>query len=206
MLTLALPKGRLAVQAAALFARAGLDLSPVLADGRRLRFDLADQGLTVLSVRGADVPAYVEHGAADLGVVGGDVLAEGRPDLYDMLDLGIGACRLVVAAPCDAEEVVAGALRVATKYPECARRHFLGQGTPVEIIKLYGSVELAVNCGLADRVVDLVETGETLRQNRLVERETILDVSARLVVNRASLKTRRGAVDDLLNKIKGALT
>jgi len=206
MLTLALPKGRLAVQAADLFARAGLDLSAVLADGRRLRFDLEEQGLTVLSVRAADVPTYVEHGAADVGVVGADVLSEGRADLYDMLDLGFGACRLVVAAPRDAQEVVTGALRVATKYPECARRHFLGRGTPVEIIKLYGSVELAVNCGLADRVVDLVETGETLRQNRLVERETILNVSARLVVNRASLKTRRDPVDDLLNKLKGALT
>lgn len=205
MLTLALPKGRLMVQAAKLFAKAGRDLSPVLADSRRLRFDIPDAGLTVLAVRAADVPTYVQYGVADAGVAGRDVLAEADSDLYEMLDLGFGACRLVVAAPADAEPLAGGTLRVATKYPECARRHFLARGRPVEIIKLYGSVELAVMCGLADRIVDLVETGETLRQNHLVETETIMQVTARLVVNRASLKTRRKTVDELLGQLKGAL-
>ena len=206
MLTLALPKGRLMKQAAELFGRAGLDIREVLDDSRRLRFELPDAGLTVLAVKPSDVPTYVEYGVADAGVAGRDVLAEAGRDLYEMLDLGIGSCRLVVAEPEDAAPPQGGAVRVATKYTECARRHFLARGRPVEIIKLYGSVELAVICGLADRIVDLVETGETLRQNHLVETETILEITARLVVNRASLKTRREAVDALLDKLKGVLT
>ncbi len=206
MLTVALPKGRLMKQAAELFGRAGRDISEVLGDSRRLRFDLDDAGLTVLAVKPSDVPTYVEYGVADAGVAGRDVLAEAGRDLYEMLDLGIGVCRLSVAEPVESEPDRGGALRVATKYPECARRHFLARGRPVEIIKLYGSVELAVMCGLADRIVDLVETGETLRQNHLVETDTILEVSARLVVNRASLKTRREAVDELLGQLKGVLT
>lgn len=206
MLTLALPKGRLTKQAVRLFGRAGLDLSAVLADSRRLRFELPEAGLVVLAVKPADVPTYVEYGVADAGVAGRDVLAEADRDLYEMLDLGIGACRLAVAKPVAGGPGPGGSLRVATKYPECARRHFLALGRPVEIIKLYGSVELAVMCGLADLIVDLVETGETLRQNHLVETDTILEITARLVVNRASLKTRRSAVDELLSKLKGVLT
>ena len=206
MLTLALPKGRLMKQAAELFGKAGLDLGPVLEDSRRLRFELKEAGLVVLAVKPSDVPTYVEYGVADAGVAGRDILAEAGRDLYEMLDLGIGACRLAVAEPVDGVATEGGALRIATKYPECARRHFLARGRPVEIIKLHGSVELAVLCGLADRIVDLVETGETLKQNNLVETETILEITARLVVNRASLKTRRQAVDDLLKKLKGVLT
>ena len=205
LVTLALPKGRLLKGVAGLFADAGLDLSPVLADGRRLRFELPDAGLVVLVVRAADVPTYVEHGAADVGVTGRDVLEEEGRDLYEMVDLGLGACRMIVAAPEGASASSPGALRVATKYPMIANRHFLRRGAPVEVIKLYGSVELAVLCGLAERVVDLVETGETLRQNRLVEVEHVLDVTARLVVNRASLKTRRRAVDSLIERLRGAL-
>jgi ATP phosphoribosyltransferase len=206
MLTLALPKGRLMKQAAELFGKAGLDLGPVLEDSRRLRFELKEAGLVVLAVKPSDVPTYVEYGVADAGVAGRDILAEAGRDLYEMLDLGIGACRLAVAEPVDGVATEGGALRIATKYPECARRHFLARGRPVEIIKLHGSVELAVLCGLADRIVDLVETGETLKQNNLVETDTILEITARLVVNRASLKTRRQAVDDLLKKLKGVLT
>lgn len=206
MLTLALPKGRLTEQTVELFARGGLDLSGVLDDTRKLRHVLKDPDLTVLSVRASDVPTYVAHGAADMGVAGRDVLVEADRDLYEMVDLGLGRCRMVVAAPLDgAARPPGGALKVATKYPVCARRHFLSRGVPVEIVKLVGSVELAVLCGLADRIVDLVETGETLRQNRLEEVETVMDVSARLVVNRASLKTRRVQVDALLKRLEDAL-
>ena len=204
-LTIALPKGRLLVEAAELLGAAGVDLSPVLAEGRQLRFDLPAAGLVVLVVRAADVPTYVDYGVADVGIAGRDVIEEEGRDLYEMLDTGLGPCRMAVAAPREAPDPAAGVLRIASKYPNIARRHFLPRGIPVDIVKLYGSVELAVLCGLADRIVDLVSTGETLRQNGLVELEDIMEITARLVVNRASLKTRRRAVDDLIERIAQAL-
>ena len=203
-LTLALPKGRLLTQTAEIFARAGVDLGPVLSASRQLRHELPDAGLVVLSVRASDVPTYVEYGVADIGVTGKDVLEEAARDLYEMLDLGIGRCRMVVAAPAGTE-AAPSALRVATKYPNVARRHFLRRGVPVDIVKLVGSVELAVLCGLADRIGDIVVSGETLRLNRLTEVEDVFEVTARLVVNRASLKTRRRAVDGLIGRLADAL-
>lgn len=212
-LTLALPKGRVLPEAVSVFAAAGFpEIREVLADGRRLLFRFPERALTVLVVRDADVPTYVEQGAADCGVCGKDVLLEQERAVYEPLDLGIGACRLVVAAP--AAQVQGGALsaasarsglpRVATKFPRLAARHFAQRGEQVEIIRLSGAIELAPLVGLADRIVDLVQTGETLRQNGLAEVETIFHASSRLIVNRASLKTKPGRLNALVADLRRA--
>lgn len=209
-LRLALPKGRVLEEAVELFGRAGVDLSPVLAKSRRLVHALPAAGLTVYVVRDADVPTYVEYGAADLGVAGRDVLEEQGRDLYEPLDLGIGRCRLVVAEPAGrplalaADDARSLHLRVATKFPRLTRRHLEAHGLVADVIKLHGSVELGPLTGLADRIVDLVSTGETLRQHDLREVETILEVTARLVVNRASLKLRGRAIDGLIDRLRRA--
>jgi ATP phosphoribosyltransferase len=208
-LTLALPKGRVLDEAIDLFARAGIDLAVVHARSRRLHHDLVLDGapLRLYVVRDADVPTYVEYGAADLGIAGRDVLEEQGRDLYEPLDLGIGRCRLVVAEPegrrvDDREQLH---LRVATKFPNLTRRHLEAKGIFADVIKLYGSIELGPLTGLSDWIVDLVATGETLRQNHLRERETVMEVSARLVVNRASLKLRREPIDALVARLRRAI-
>ncbi len=191
-LTFALPKGRILGAAAQLLAQAGFATEAIAsADDRRLAIDLPD-GNRVLFVKPVDVPTYVEHGAADLGVAGSDTLAEQDRDLYEPVDLGIGRCRLAVAEPRERPARLRRgmALRVATKYPVLARRHYLGKGIDPEIIPLYGSVELGALTDLADQIVDLVESGETLRQNGLVEVETVVDVTSRLIVHPATLKLR----------------
>jgi ATP phosphoribosyltransferase len=208
-LTLALPAGRIRDEAIALFARAGIDLSAADKShaGRRLVIAIPDEGLRVLIVRDTDVPAYVEHGAADLGIAGRDVLEEQDRDLYEPLDLGIGRCHLSVAEPEDrpVDEAAHIHLRYATKFPEITRRHLQARGTVAEVIKLYGSVEIAPLVGLADRIVDLVSSGETLRQHRLREVETILEVSARLCVGRAAAKLMAGRIDDLVARLGKAI-
>jgi ATP phosphoribosyltransferase len=189
-LTLALSKGRILEDSAPLLAKLGLAPAGGL-DARRLRLPSRDPAVQLLVIRPADVPTYVEHGAADLGIVGKDVLMEhGSESLYEPLDLGFGKCRLVVAAKKGRRAGGARRPRVATKYPEITRRHFGARGEQVEIIKLYGSMELAPLVGLADCIVDLVDTGNTLRANGLVEVETIARISARLVVNKAAMKMK----------------
>jgi ATP phosphoribosyltransferase len=202
-LTLALPKGRVLDEAVALFAKAGIDLSPVIAKTRRLVFELGE--LRVLVVRDADVPTYVERGAADVGIAGRDVLEEQGRDLYEPLDLKIGICRLCVAEPADFRANGHHQLRYATKFPNLTRRHLERKGEVADVIKLSGSVELGPITGLADRIVDLVSTGETLREHQLREVETILPVTARLVVNRASWKVRRPAIDALLSRLRSVV-
>ena len=181
-LTIALPRGRILEEALVLFERAGLDLSAAdkARAGRKLIIPIEDLGLRVLIVRDTDVPAYVEHGAADLGIAGRDVLEEQDRDLYEPLDLGIGRCRMVVAEPegKPVDESAQVHLRYATKFPEITRRHLQSRGVVADVIKLYGSIEIAPLVGLADRIVDLVSSGETLRQHHLREVETILQVSA----------------------------
>ena len=154
------------------------------------------------------MPAYVEYGAADLGVVGKDVLLEQSPDVYEPVDLNLGVCRLVVARPNGPQLVqrMSSKLRVATKYPTITERYFNQQGLPVELIKLYGSIELAPLVGLADRIVDLVETGNTLKANNLVEDEVIAWSSARLIVNRASLKMKHAVITELIARVKKILS
>jgi ATP phosphoribosyltransferase len=205
-LTLALPKGRVLEEAVELFQRAGIDLSPVVQKTRRLIFDLPAAELRVLVVRDADVPTYVEYGAADLGVAGLDVLEEQGRDLYEPLDLGIGRCRLCVAEPTERQENGDGRqLRYATKFPRLTRRHLEARGLVADVIKLSGSVELGPITGLSDRIVDLVSSGETLRQHHLREVETVLEVTARLVVNRASLKVHRQSIDRLLSRLRSVV-
>lgn len=204
-IVLALPKGRVLDQAIDLFRRAGFRLSAVQEETRRLVHDCGP--LRVLVLRAGDVPTYVEYGAADIGVAGRDVLEEEERDLYEPLDLGIGACRMVLAEPAERPVDLASHmhLRVATKYPTVTRRYLEERGVAAEIIRLSGSVELGPLTGLADRIVDLVETGETMRQNGLVEVETILQVTSRLVVNPASLKLRGPVVAALIDRLAAAV-
>jgi ATP phosphoribosyltransferase len=208
-LTLAMPRGRILDEALVLFARAGYDLSAAekARAGRRLIIPIEEHGLRVLIVRDTDVPTFVEHGAADVGIAGRDVLDEQGRDLYEPLDLGIGRCRMVVAEPQDrpVDENAQMHLRYATKFPEITRRHLQARGTVAEIIKLYGSMEIAPLVGLADRIVDLVSSGETLRQHRLVEVETIMNISARLCVGRAAAKLYADRVDELVARLREAV-
>jgi ATP phosphoribosyltransferase len=209
LLTIALPRGRILDEALPLFKRAGFDLGAAekARAGRRLIIPVEEHGLRILIVRDTDVPAYVEHGAADVGVSGRDVLEEQDRDLYEPIDLGIGRCRMVVAEPEDrpVDEGAQVHLRYASKFTEITRRHLQARGTVAEIIKLYGSIEIAPLVGLADRIVDLVSSGETLRQHRLREVETIFPVSARLCVGRAAAKLYADRIDDLVARLKKAV-
>lgn len=209
VLTIALPKGRILKEASVLFKAAGVDITPVMQDDRRLIFEGIAEGLRFMVIRSQDVPTYVEYGAADIGIAGKDVLLEQEKDLYEPLDLGIGVCRMMVAEP--KELSVADTpkqwthVRVATKYPNITMRHFLSKGIQVEIIKLYGSIELAPLLGLSERIVDLVQTGETLRKNGLVEVEHIMNITSKLVCNRASLKTKPRRVKELVDYLGKAV-
>lgn len=208
MLTVALCKGKLIEPTLELFAKAGYGAVRPAADSRRLLVPCPEIGMTFLIVRPTDVPTYVEHGVADVGVVGKDVLLEQDSDVYEPLDLGFGACRIAVAAfrGQTARDRLSSKIRVATKYPKITERYFNQRGVPVEIIKLYGSVELAPIVGLADRIVDLVETGTTLKAHGLVEIECIARSTARLIVNRASLKLKHQAIAELVKHLRVACT
>ncbi len=203
-LTLALPKGRLLV--GALEVLRGLGVEGIEAESRRLIFTDAGRGLRLLFLKPADVPAYVTYGAADLGIVGKDILLEQEPDVYEPLDLGFGFCRLVVAEPRELWERDDPArwswVRVATKYPRLTEQYFSNRGIQVEIVRLDGSIELAPLVGLAERIVDLVQSGETLRANGLVEVAEITRSTARLIVNRASMKTEHRPVTSLIEAMR----
>lgn len=208
MITLALAKGRIYDEALPLLARAGIRPAEG-EDSRRLIIATNRDDLRLILVRAADVSTYVQYGAADLGVAGRDLLAEhGGQGLYQPLDLGIAACRMAVAVPEEfdyAGAVKRGArLRVATKYIRTAREHFSAKGMHVNLIRLYGSMELAPLTGLADAIVDLVDTGNTLRANRLRVVEEILPVTSRLIVNPASLKLKREAIAPLIEAFREA--
>jgi ATP phosphoribosyltransferase len=206
MITIAIAKGRMQDDALALLARAGVRLSAEELNSRKLALTDESGQYRFLFVKPADVPVYVEHGIADCGVVGRDVLLESEADLLLPLDLGIARCRMVVAAT-DPEVLTraVGMLRVATKYEQIAASHFGSRGMPVEIIKLSGSVELAPALGLADLIVDLVETGRTLRENGLTVVEEITQSTGRLVVNRASYQLKAEAVAELVTALRAAL-
>lgn len=200
MITLAVPKGRLLGPLADRLGAIGLDRETLLAEDRRLvRID-ARSGLRVLLLKPDDVPTYVEYGAADLGVVGRDVLLERDYDLYAPVDLGIGRCKMVVAGLPD-RLLPRRTLRVATKYPNVAARHFARKGLPVDVVYVQGSVELAPLTGLADVIVDLVESGQTLRENGLVPLEHVCDVSSVVVANRTALKLARDAIAPILRTL-----
>ena len=209
-ITLALAKGRILEEALPLLDRAGIAPVEDALNTRKLILDTRHTGLRLILVRAADVPTYVQYGAADLGIAGADLLAEhGGQGLYQPLDLGIARCRLAVAAPAGfdyAAAVKSGArLRVATKYIRIAREHFAAKGVQADLIRLYGSMELAPLVGLADAIVDLVDTGQTLRANRLEVVEELMAVASRLVVNPASMKLKRGAISPVVEAIRKAV-
>ncbi|PYS76876.1 MAG: ATP phosphoribosyltransferase [Acidobacteria bacterium] len=205
MLTIAIAKGRLQQDALELLARAGVRASREALASRRLAVEDEGGRCRFVFVKPADVPVYVEHGIADCGVVGRDVLLESGADVLQPLDLKIAYCRIAVAAREDAGIGRAGVLHVATKYPRIAARHFGSRGVPVEIIELSGSVELAPVTGLADCIVDLVETGRTLAENGLVVVETITESTARFVVNRASYQLKAAAVGEIIRALGRAV-
>jgi ATP phosphoribosyltransferase len=210
MLTLALAKGRILEEALPLLERAGFAPLEDATATRKLVLATRDPGVRLILVRAADVATYVQHGAADLGIAGADLLAEqGGQGLYQPLDLAIARCRLAVAAPEEFDYAAAvrkGArLRVATKYIHTAREHFAAKGVQVDLIRLYGSMELAPLVGLADAIVDLVDTGQTLRANRLRVVEELMPVSSRLIVNPASLKLKRAAIAPLIEAFERAV-
>jgi ATP phosphoribosyltransferase len=210
-LVLALPKGRILGEVMPMLRRAGIEVEPAFDDphSRQLRFATNDPGLDVIRVRNFDVATFVAFGAAHLGVAGNDVLMEFEyPEIYAPLDLGIGRCHLAVATPA---EFVAqddpsrwSHVRVATKYPGVTRRHFAARGVQAECIKLNGAMELAPLLGLCRRIIDLVQTGDTLRANGLVEIERIADITSRFIVNRAALKTRPVEVGDWMRRMRQA--
>lgn len=204
MLTLALSKGRIFEETAPVLAKAGIRPLENPEQSRKLIIPTSNPEVQIIIVRASDVPTYVQFGAADFGVAGQDVLLEkGSDGLYVPIDLGIARCRMAVAVKNGFD--YAGAvrqgsrLRVATKYVNCAREHFANKGVHIDTIHLYGSMELAPLVGLADAIVDLVSTGNTLRVNNLVEVESITDISARLIVNQASYKRKRTAIKKLLD-------
>ena len=201
-LMIAVSKGRILEQALPLLARIGIAATDDPETSRKLVFTTSQPGVRLLVIRAADVPTYVEHGAADVGIAGKDVLMEyAGSDYYEPLDLRIARCRLVVAGLPQAAASVSRA-RVATKYSQVARDYFARQGVQAEVIKLYGSMELAPLVGLAERIVDLVDTGNTLRANGLVEFATICEISARLIVNKAAMKTKHQRVSAIIAALR----
>jgi len=203
-LTIALSKGRIFRETLPLLAAAGIEPLDDPDTSRKLILDTNLGDVKLVIIRAADVPTYVGYGAADLGVAGKDVLMEhGGEGLYEPLDLGIARCRLMVAGPADAP-ATPRRLRVATKYVQSTRRFYADRQEQVEIIKLYGSMELAPLVGLADRIVDVVDTGNTLRANGLMPLEHIADISSRLVVNRAAMKMKHARISGLLDRLRAA--
>ncbi len=210
-LVLALPKGRILDEVVPVVKRAGIEIEPEFddPDTRKLRFTTNHSNLDVIRVRNFDVVTFVAFGGAHMGIAGGDVLMEFEyAEVYAPLDLGVGRCRLVVAAPAedlDRDDPARwSAVRIATKYPAITRRHFAGRGVQAECIKLNGAMELAPAMGLSRRIVDLVATGKTLRENGLVEIEHIADVTSRLIVNRVALKTRNAEIDPWIERFREA--
>lgn len=200
-LTVAMPKGRIFSETVELFRSAGIPLPTDFSESsRKLIIPLEEAGFTFFLAKPTDVPTYVEYGVADIGIVGKDVLMEEERNVYELLDLSIGQCRMCVAGP--PHTLGDPFSRVATKYPRTASRYFRGQGQQVEVIKLNGSVELAPLIGLAERIVDIVSTGRTLKENGLVEEETITTITSRLIANRASYRMKAERIDQLCRQVR----
>jgi len=205
-LVIAFSKGRLLQPTIAFFKRFGIASSELTPESRSLTFPVPEKNAKILLVRAVDVATYVEHGAADIGVAGKDLLLEQMCDVYEPVDLGFGHCKIVLAGPKNANgEKKYAKLRIASKYPNITERYFLEKGIPIEIIKLYGSIELAPSVGLADQIVDLSSSGETLRANALSIIDQITECTARIIVNRASLKLKYPSLQNLINEIKAHL-
>ena len=194
MVNIALPKGRLGEKAYALFKNAGFDCPAIEEGGRKLIFENPEKGLRFFWVKPSDVAIYVERGAADIGIAGKDILLEYAPDVYELLDLGMGVCRMAVAAKKDFRESPGKTLRVATKFPNIAQRFYSEKCRDIDIIHQNGSIELAPILDLSDVIVDIVETGTTLKENDLEVIETILPISARLIANKAGFKFKNNEI------------
>ena len=202
IVNIALPKGRLGEQVYELFEKAGLDCPDILSDTRKLFFENREKGVRFFWVKPSDVAVYVGRGAADLGVAGSDVLLEHQPDVYELLDLGLGVCRMMVAAPKDFRDNDDMTLRVATKFPNIASRYYAGKSRDIDIIELHGSIELAPLLGLSDVIVDIVETGNTLKANGLEPKAEVVGISARLIANKANFKFKTEEIE----RVTGALS
>lgn len=203
VLNVALPKGRLGEKVYDMFERSGFPCPAIRENSRRLIFENEKAGLRYFWVKPSDVAIYVERGASDVGVAGKDILLEYSPDIYELLDLKVGKCRMAVAAQKGFRDDPARMLRVATKFTHIAENHYLSKGRDIDIIHLNGSIELAPILGLSDVIVDIVETGATLRENDLAVVEEIVPVSARLIANKASYNFKKQAVDTLLRGLSG---
>ncbi len=202
MLNIALPTGRLGEKVYGMFERAGFDCPAIREENRKLFFENEKLGLRYFWVKPSDVAIYVERGAADLGVAGKDILLEYTPDVYELLDLGIGKCRMCVAAPQDHYDDMRKTLRVATKFTHIASEYYASQGRDIDVIPLNGSIELAPILGLSDVIVDIVETGTTLRENNLTVLETIVPISARLIANKASYAFQNERIEAVVSGLR----
>ncbi len=205
MLNIALPKGRLGEKVYGMFARAGFPCPALLENSRKLIFENEEAGVRYFWVKPSDVAIYVERGAADIGVAGKDILLEYRPDVYELLDLNTGKCRMAVAAPAGFEDREERVLRVATKFSRIARDFYSARGRDIDIIHLNGSIEIAPILGLSDVIVDIVETGTTLKENNLEVVETIVPISARLIANKSGFKFKREAAERLKDSLEREL-
>lgn len=204
-ITIALSKGRILDETLPLLAEAGIEVKDDLKNTRKLVFETTDERVRLLILRATDVPTYVQHGGADLGVTGKDVLMEhGAEGLYEPLDLNIARCRLMTAGKVG-ERAPAGRVRVATKFVNLAKQYYSSEGKQADIIKLYGAMELAPLLGLADEIVDIVDTGNTLKANGLEARELIATISSRLVVNRASMKMKHALIHPIISAMEQAV-
>ena len=201
MINIALPKGRLGEKAYDIFEQAGCGCPAIKEKNRKLVFESEENNVRYFWVKPSDVPIYVERGAADLGIAGKDILLEYSPDVFELLDLGIGKCRMAVAAPKTYRDDGKGTLRVATKFPNIARGYYTSLSRQIDIIKLSGSIEIAPLLGLSDVIVDIVETGATLRENGLEAREDIVDISARLIANKVSYRFKNEQISEICARI-----
>ena len=205
MLNIALPKGRLGEKVYAMFEKAGFECPSIRENNRKLIFENEEVGVRYFWVKPSDVAIYVERGAADIGVAGKDILLEYAPDVYELLDLDTGKCRMAVAAKADFRDDPERTLKVATKFSNIARSYYASQGRDIDIIHLNGSIEIAPILGLSDVIVDIVETGTTLKENNLVVMETIVPISARLIANKASYQFRTAQIRKIMQEMAAQL-
>ena len=202
MLNVALPKGRLGEKVLAMFEKAGYECPAIHEPGRKLIFENPEKGVRYFWVKPSDVAIYVERGAADIGVAGKDILLEDQPEVYELLDLGLGKCRMAVAGPSNFHDDGQRTLRVATKFTHIAADYYASLGREIDIIKLNGSIEIAPILGLSNVIVDIVETGSTLKENDLVVHETIVPISARLIANKSAFQFKRAAIENIQSSLK----
>ena len=201
MINVALPKGRLGEKVYDMFEKSGYDCPSIKENSRKLTFENEEKGIRYFWVKPSDVAIYVERGAADIGVAGKDILLEYSPDVYELLDLGLGKCRMAVAGKVDFEDDTEKTLRVATKFVNIAANYYAQKSREIDIIKLNGSIELAPILGLSDVIVDIVETGSTLKENNLTPLETIVPISARLIANKSSFKFKTAEIEAIRDAI-----